>query len=30
MKLSFSIAKRFLTYSKGQTILIMLGIALWN
>ncbi|HAO61758.1 MAG TPA: ABC transporter permease [Erysipelotrichaceae bacterium] len=27
MKLSFSIAKRFLTYSKGQTILIMLGIA---
>ncbi|MGB7594678.1 MAG: FtsX-like permease family protein [Erysipelotrichaceae bacterium] len=27
MKLSFQIAKRFLTYSKGQTILIMLGIA---
>ncbi len=27
MKLSFQIAKRFLTFSKGQTILIMLGIA---
>lgn len=28
MKLSFSIAKRFLLYSKGQSILIMLGIAI--
>lgn len=28
MKLAFSIAKRFLTYSKGQSILIMLGIAI--
>ncbi len=28
MKLSFSIAKRFLTFSKGQTILITLGIAI--
>lgn len=28
MKLSFQIAKRFLSYNKGQTILIILGIAL--
>lgn len=28
MKLAFSIAKRFLTYSKGQSILIILGIAI--
>ena len=28
MKLAFTIAKRFLTYSKGQSILIMLGIAI--
>lgn len=28
MKLSFQIAKRFLSYNKGQTILIVLGIAL--
>lgn len=27
MKLSFQIARRFLTFSKGQTVLIMLGIA---
>ncbi len=28
MKLSFQIAKRFLAYNKGQTILIILGIAI--
>lgn len=28
MKLSFNIAKRFLSYNKGQTILIVLGIAI--
>jgi len=28
MKLSFQIAKRFLSYNKGQTILIILGIAI--
>lgn len=28
MKLAFSIAKRFLGYNKGQTILIMVGIAI--
>lgn len=28
MKVAFTIAKRFLTYSKGQTLAIMLGIAI--
>lgn len=28
MKLSFNIAKRFLSYNKGQTLLIVLGIAI--
>lgn len=28
MKLSFNIARRFLAYNKGQTLLIMLGIAI--
>lgn len=30
MKLSFNIAKRFLSYNKGQTLLIVLGIAIGN
>ena len=28
MKLAFSIAKRFLGYSKGETVLIAIGIAI--